>query len=617
MREERQCRRAPWGFLAAAALISLFGVADVSAQRFEYAYGSANCIETGLHGVLQRGVGGYVAVGESFIGAGGACANTSNAYVAVTNAAGAQIWSRTYLIGTNSRATDVLELGNGELVVCGYASIAAPCNPAGVSQDIFLMRLAPNGNVIAVNTYGGPTTDEQAWQLVRATVGGAGVAVGDYIVAGWSTNQNAAGMRGGYLLRTTAGLALIWDQQYGTAPNDDYFLGVDEVPAGMGGAGDIVAVGGSTSPPAVNRDVFLVRVNGTNGTIGAAPQGQSLTNFPPAANNSSDEGRAVIVLRNGPNAGDLVVAGFTNGAPMPSVNEEAWVIEFGPNPCVQVGNVYFGDNGPLPDRANNLVEDANPPAGVASAVVVTGFTNIPGGFGQEDVFLHRVSTGAGIGLIGAGGVYGGQENDRGGAVANATRIVANSETLGYIINGFTESNNLIGADPRQLYLLKTGTGLRTMCNDVLLDFPSGHAQNGTVCVNMIGPNIGLQCVPGIQWIAWNWANLLCYNFPKMVPQGGDESEATMSFNEGRITSYPNPLRSGDVVNLRFELNEEATARVVVSDITGRETYRDDVVMGEGTQVVPLATNGWTAGTYMVRVTVDGVTATSQIVVLEK
>jgi hypothetical protein len=104
-----------------------------------------------------------------------------------------------------------------------------------------------------------------------------------------------------------------------------------------------------------------------------------------------------------------------------------------------------------------------------------------------------------------------------------------------------------------------------------------------------------------------------------MPKGivGAENAATISFNEGGMTSYPNPLRGGDVLNLRFELTTEATADVVVSDITGRETYRNEVAIGKGSQLVPVSTDGWPTGTYLVRVTIGSVTATSRVVVLEK
>ncbi|HVZ37900.1 MAG TPA: T9SS type A sorting domain-containing protein [Candidatus Kapabacteria bacterium] len=613
------------GSLAAAAILALLGSGSASAQRFESVFGSPGCVETGLHGVLQRAGGGYVAVGESFVGPGGACMATSDAYVVVANGAGAIIWSATYQIGTNSRATDVLELPNGHLIVCGYCTIGAPCHPAP-TEDIFVLDLFPNGAVSNRMVYGGDNSDEEAWQIIRATVGdGVTTFAGDYVIAGSSTNQNVGANRGAYLLRITPALNLIWDRQYGTANFDDYFYGLDEVPNGLGGAGDIVATGGSnTNPPALGTDIFTVRVNGNNGTIGAAPQGQSWTNFPPAGSN--EEGRSIIVLRNGPFAGDLVVAGYTTGAPAPSTNEEAFVVEYSPNPCTQVANRYFGDNGANPDRATNLVEDANP-AVAQGDVVVTGFTTFPG-HGLRDVFLQRVSVGPGMALAGPAGLFGGNGIDQGGSVDNA-----NGNPPGYIVNGFTQSPNLIGADPRQLYLIKTDLALTTACS-INPNLPNGIAGNGTVCGQAIGPFINQQCQPQVGLIYWQWWYYVCPppggggggNPPNGNQLGGDggndgaagvESSGTLSFNEGSVKSYPNPLAGGDVLNLRFDMKAAAAARIVVSDVAGREMYGENAELDAGSRVLPVSTQGWPTGSYMVRVAIGGVSTTARIMVLKK
>jgi hypothetical protein len=600
----------------------MFGSSGASAQRFQYAYGSATCVETGLHGVKQLAGGGYVAVGESFQQP--RRCGTSSAYVAVTNSAGAQVWSITYQIGTSSRATDVLELANGDLIVCGYGTIALPCHPAA-SNDIFMLHLAPNGAVLGWNTYGGDSSSEEAWKLIRATVGdNITTFPGDYVIAGSSTNQNTPGNRGAYLLRVNAALGLIWDHQYGTPQNDDYFYGLDEVPAGFAGAGDIVAAGGSTTPPAIATDVFVARVNGNNGNIGPAPQNQSWTNFPPVANASVEEARSVIVLRNGPNAGDIVTTGFTTGAPLPSTSEEVFMLELGANPCVQVANLYFGENGSRPDRGYDLVEDTSPDGAIGGGVIVTGFTNHPIGFGQEDVFLQRVSTGPGMALVGPAGDYGGVGNDEGWSVGLATRNVPGSETPGYIVNGLTQSGNLIApTDPQQLYLIKTDMGLSSFCNQIFIDFPRGIAPKATTCGLALGPRIGLECQPPISQLSWQWGNQLCSVFPKALQGDGNENDGavengtTITFDGGRMTPYPNPLREGGLLNLRFELSSTAVAHIVISDIVGRETYRNDLPLGKGTQTLPVTTDRWPAGTYLMRVTVGDATATSHIVVLGK
>ena len=72
-----------------------------------------------------------------------------------------------------------------------------------------------------------------------------------------------------------------------------------------------------------------------------------------------------------------------------------------------------------------------------------------------------------------------------------------------------------------------------------------------------------------------------------------------------------------MLNLRFELRSAAVAHVTISDIVGRETYRNDIPLGKGAMLLPVTTDRWPAGTYLMRVTIGDATATSHIVVLGK
>src|SRR5262249_50067638 len=149
--------------------------------------------------------------------------------------------------------------------------------------------------------YGSPTSSEVGQKIIRAQVGNRiNTFPGDFIIAGSTQNpslltSNQITQTDGYILRVSSTFTLVWDKQYGGA-GGDYFYGVDEVPPGQAGAGDIVAAGGSNSPPlAVGTDVFVVRANGNNGTLVSG----SLTNLPP--NSLNEEARSIIILRNGPN----------------------------------------------------------------------------------------------------------------------------------------------------------------------------------------------------------------------------------------------------------------------------------------------------------------------------
>jgi hypothetical protein len=98
---------------------------------------------------------------------------------------------------------------------------------------------------------------------------------------------------------------------------------------------------------------------------------------------------------------------------------------------------------------------------------------------------------------------------------------------------------------------------------------------------------------------------------------GVESPAVISFKEGSVTSYPNPLTRGAMLNLRFDLASAATAHITVSDIVGRIIYENDATLESGSAVRPIGTNGWASGTYIVRIEIDGKASTTRVVVLDR
>lgn len=589
-----------------AVLFMLFAGGHLAAQQMQYHFGGPTCIESGLHGVKQLTGGGYVAVGESETPS--SCGGP-DAMVVVTNANGTTVWAATYTIGTASRATDVVEdaANPGQLIVCGTTT-SPSCSP--LSRDIFIMRLGPGGAVMNLQLYGSANSDEEAWKIIQAQVPLAGVNVGDFIVAGSTRNPVPTGPRDAYLLRVNAALGLLWDWQYGNASSDDYFYGVAEVPAPGVNAGDIVAVGGSDMFNTPWTDVFVVRAGGATGAVGAAPQGIVWIDIPIQSRN--DEARSVVVMRNGPNAGDIVLAGFSNGTP--SASDEAIVMELAPN-LTLISSIYFGDNGAFNDRAMDLVEDAQSTS-VTGDVMVTGFTNIGGGLGGSDVFLQQVSVGPGMATTPTSAIYGGNGNDEGWSLANATNIGI-GETPGYVVNGITQSSSLIGLDPAQLYLIKTNATLGSACNQTSVTFAGGPVtaspNSGLTLTSSIGVSCGLTASPSY----WPWGVQLCYVFPKPVFGGGTEDAATAALAEGSVASYPNPVRRGADLHLRFVMNADAAGALVVDDVLGREAYRTTLRVEKGDRAIAIPTASLSAGTYVARIVLDGTTTSLRFVVLDR
>jgi hypothetical protein len=257
-------------------------------------------------------------------------------------------------------------------------------------------------------------------------------------------------------------------------------------------------------------------------------------------------------------------------------------------------------------------------------VIVTGFTDYGdfGAFIPPNVFLQRFAIGTMAPLVPAT-LYGGNTNDWGWSVNN---VVAQfqGETSGYIVSGFTQSPNLIAPDPEQLYLIKTDIGLSSGCNEMSFTNIFEPINFFRLCPPAYRGIIGMNCRPNIFYVAMNQWRLLCY-FPFGIRERGGnqndgvsgvESPAVISFNEGTVTSYPNPIASGAKLNLRFDLSTPATAQITISDIVGRVIVEREARIQAGSDLHAIETNNWNPGSYLVRITIGNRSSTTRIVVVE-
>ncbi len=596
--------------IAMLAMLAL-SAPDLMAQRFQSVFGGPNCREAARYGVKQLAGGGYIAVGESY-SVSSTC-SASDIYVVRTNANGTTLWSFTYNIAPFDSATDVIETSAGDFVICGVTGPTTTCNRG---RDAFLLKITSTGGVLLARRYGS-LRDEIAWNLIETRTGnGTTTFPGDYVVAG-STDAN--GNTDGYLFRTDQNLNLIWDHRYDPAGANqtDIFYGLAEatLSSPTGTAADIVAVGVSASPVGVGlRDVFVVRVNGTNGAIGAAPQGAALY-----GGSQDDEGRAVVEIQQGTSTGNFVIAGITRSRPAPSTSEEILMLEISPNPCTMVAATFTGNDGATADGAIDLKENPFSTA-AAREVIVTGYTSIGSAvLTGENVFLQRYRTGNLI-LSGVGMAYGGNGADRGWSVNAATNTTG---TTGFVVAGYTQSPNLIGAaDPQQMYLIKTNSTLSSNCNELTITFSFETAAITRVCVTTAQGIIGQTCNPATAATQATWGTQLCYINPRTHQENGGqndgvsgvESPATISFPEGSVISYPNPLSSGQTLNLRFDLRSGASAEIVISDVMGRIIYQETAAIGAGQAEYPVRTDGWATGTYQVGVRIGGVLKSTRVVI---
>jgi len=83
-------------------------------------------------------------------------------------------------------------------------------------------------------------------------------------------------------------------------------------------------------------------------------------------------------------------------------------------------------------------------------------------------------------------------------------------------------------------------------------------------------------------------------------------------NNFGLNVYPNPANTNTTVS--FELNNEATVAVNVTDLSGKVVYTNNLGTVNGTQKMNINTDSFSSGIYMVNVTVDGSVSTQKLVV---
>ncbi|MBS1913859.1 MAG: T9SS type A sorting domain-containing protein [Bacteroidetes bacterium] len=596
------------GFAAAAG--------ELHGQAFQDVHGSSSCREAGRGGVLQLPGGGYIAVGETFIAPTGAC-STSDIYIVRTNPNGTNLWSGTYNIGGNDSATSVVlsALNPNVIYVCGVTqNLGGSCV---VSRDGFIMRVDITTGAAVAFTYGSGR-DEVFYDIVEAT-GGDNVTThaGDLIAVGSTTNASGTG-RDGYIVRVTSGLGIIWGRQYGgTASVDEYFLGVAEAPLNSppNVAPDIVAVGATNTTGAGNYDALVARVSGQNGLDGAAPQ-----NIAVFGAGRNEEARSVRQLRVGASAGTLAVVGYSDSRPAPNAGPESFLMRLQGDPCgTPICERYFGDNANGIDGARCVREvPAGAPAGMTPGnLIVTGTTGLGGGtVTGNNVYLAEFS---GCSLVTGTEAYGGNGFDEGWSVNIATNA-SSSETPGYIICGYTQSASLIGADPQQLYLIKTRTNKLSGCNETAIVFSDAAAQFSQHCIDVVNAPLTQGCGRASARVLLNIFNQLC--FAPMARHGdggtndgvaGVESPSTISLNEHTARFYPNPVTAGAPMNVRFELPVALPVTVTVSDILGNTVYGNTAVYEAGSALHVINTAGWASGRYIVNISAPGTTPYATVV----
>jgi hypothetical protein len=420
--------------MAYAVVVTCLAAAGATAQSFESAFGEPNHSEqAGRRAIPVQacGGGGFIATGIIY------GQPVHEVYLVRIDATGGSLWERAYRVESatlkGGGGASVVELADGSGFVIGGATASSAIN-----EDVFLMKVDCDGKRKWLQQYTGAGL-EVISDMIQA-------ANGDLIAAGYASNP--AGDLDGLLLRANSvDGTLIWSQRYDQHGGSEWFRALIETRGrGQTRVPDIVAVGQTTPVGGVER-AFVVRVSGTDGQIGAAPQCAA------TYGGLGERFRSVTELRVGALAGQLVMAGYSNS---PETGHDIYLLRTRANPCVPRAQRRVGDpaTGPLGEEDAYDVREVR--TGVQTAVLA--LTGSAGNAAGTDAFLLRVGRQGLNPIAGSGRLFGNHAGGRevGFSVARAA--------VGFLIAGSSNTDFQLNGDLNSLYVVKTDAAGHTPCD---------------------------------------------------------------------------------------------------------------------------------------------------------
>lgn len=615
----------------AVALLSLLFGLDAHGQTFKYEYGVQAIFqsEAGFNRVAPvtgtcrsfpactpclNQTDGYIAVGRS-------TGTSSDVYVVRTDNNGAAIWEYTYDVdnGSYDVGHSIIELSNGTgFVVTGWTQTAN-------GARAFLMKIDCDGLPVWTQVYRQPTTEgyyqAYGYDLVEARTGnGSTTRAGDIIVCGY-TIPDRSPTADAMLFRTDATGILIWDATYnngsanGFNTNEQLAKLIEASRVGGQNTGDIVSVGyTSTVGGTPTVDSYVLRVNGNDGTIGAAPQGAATY-----GGTETEQFYGLVELQNpnerGTTGPNIVLAGHHNeGVAAGGVELHLVKLNNG-DPCDPALETIIGDRTTgYPDLPYDIRE-VTIPFGTAGGgtgggneveqwdLVVTGETGSLTASNNRDAFLLSVDVAALSPIFGVAHRTSTQAGaSEWGRSLSIVPAIGN-RTLGVVMCGEVQGANFLS----ELFLVKTDVSLSTD-GDCQVDFDPGY-EEVDLYIDCVDPDIDdpiFEEEVTSEETARDWGNEVCTGTIKSVPGMASNSEGSLSgVNTYSLRIAPNLVASGKDVTLFFEgtrVPESVTVDVV--NTAGETVSASSVVPIAPDGLLHINTVGWNAGSYFITVT-DG------------
>lgn len=578
------------------------GLQKVAAQTWEKVYGAADRIERG-YGMtpIYRPCGttiyqpAYVTVGMTDPTVTG----NTDLYVVKTGTAGNRIWEYTYDIGNNNRndiAYGVVEDENGDLIIVGSTE------RDDTSLDMFLLRVDCDGtmNILRMffaSPYPYNTGDDVAYDIILLppTLGGTN----DYGIAGYTTNT-INGTKEAVLMRIDYTGGIIWGRTYrvNNEASDEVFYTVCSV------ANSTDLVGAGYVDNGTERDGYIVRVGGANGTMVGALQGSGRYG---AANQLDDEIHSVTEMLNPAENGGIAMTGLTQGNQILLARVNNANFTFGLLNGVEYS---IAVPGAIPYGIGYDIKEAGPvpPApGIPGNVqpydlAITGKATY-GSSVDYDAFLYsyRNPFNAGPPLSVIAQHYGGPHDDEGQRVFIGSQF--GIPAYGFAVVG----SSMQTSDPQDMYMIKTNLFGNTDCSNPTIEIAQYALLHSSI-MSTVG-QFGLHSAIDPVQLEDSLETIICEIGTK---QATDENAQILSSTN--LSEFPvlvsNFIHRGDNIDIISKTNDNFN--IVVYNLKGVEVIKDRI-RGGGT--LNISTTNWPGGTYFVQVVSEKDKKTNQAIII--
>jgi len=282
----------------------------------------------------------------------------------------------------------------------------------GASFDLYVVKLAKNGDTVWTRTYGGSCTRPEVLNDIYPTQDGGFVITG--YTCCWTTGPNTTDVDA-YIIRIKGNGDTLWTKHWGGLGGDDGYGIIQD------NAGNILVTGNESSFGSGMLDAWLTKLNSAGDTIWNKTYGGA----------QDDWGYGLLQTKDG----GYAIGGYTQS--FGAGGKDMYLVKTDVNGNLQWSKTYGGSSD---DEAYGHCIQQTKDKGF----ILVGST-LSYGAGMEDIFLVKTDS---VGNLQWAKVYGGPKDDFGHAVQQ-------TKDGGYVIAGFTKSFGFGGGNCNNAFLLKT------------------------------------------------------------------------------------------------------------------------------------------------------------------